>query len=238
MNLPIPHSIIKTMLGCTTAALLITGTTLAQASTETESYSIGAPLQDLSSSGNFTLPDFNTSLGTLESVDITLSIKSCSTLEVYNTSSNPQAFSNASLTLFGSITGPDNTVLNTTLDAMLPSGLAQSGINSISTGKNTASTQESPAAAQLGLWENQTSGVIDFSYTKGNPTFEGTDVGGDNLLFGGNLKGFGDVTVEYTYLSDATPPLATPEPSGKYLSSMAAGAMALMLFGLRRRLNA
>jgi hypothetical protein len=230
------NSISKTVFGCATAALLITGTALAQDTTETESFSIGAPLQTLSPSGDFTLPDFNTSLGTLESVDITLSIRSCSTIEVFNTSSNPQAFSNASLSLLGSVTGPNGLELNTTLDTVVPTGLAQSGINSLSTGKEIASTQESPTAAQLSLWENQAGGVLDFSYVKGNPTFQGTDVGGDNLLFGGNLKAYGDVTVEYTYLSNNDPgtPLAAPEPSGKYLSGLAAGAMALMLFGRRR----
>jgi hypothetical protein len=241
MYLPISKPTIKSIFRCATAALLITGTASADSTPQTESFSIGSSLQSLSATGDFTLPNFDTSLGTLESVNLTLTVNNCSTINVFNASSSSESFSSATMNLLGSVTGPNNLLLNTSLESQAAPGVAQAGINTFNPGKNTTTTLGSVDSSLLGIWENQPSGVVDLSYTKGNPTFQGTDTGGDNLLFGGTLKGYGEVTVQYTYLADSdpnSPPLATPEPSAKYLSGLAAGAMALLLFGRRRLLNA
>jgi hypothetical protein len=189
--------------------------------------------------GNFTLPDFDPTLGTLESVNLTLSLTNCTELNVYNTGSSAASFVNASMTMPGTVIGPGDLTLNSNLQAMLASGTAQAGMNTYSTIKITTTAGKSINSNSLNLWENQSGGVLDFSYTKGSPTYQGTDTGGDSLLFGGTVKGYGKVTVDYTYLAGAgdpppVPPLATPEPAGKFFSALAASAMALLAFGRKR----
>ena len=231
MFLSISNSIWKVSLFCIAAWLLLMKSTSAQ-TTATESFNIGSALQCLSSSGDFTLPDFNTSLGTLESVTLTLTLTNSSKINVYNTSGNLVDFVNASLILPGSVTGPDGVVLSTALDATVASGVANPGINSYGTTMNPVTVSAVIDPSSFDLWEGSTNGAVDFSYSKGNSTYQGTDLGG-GLLFGGTLKGCGEVTVEYTYLSSGSS-LATPEPPGRYLSAIAAAGMALMLFGRKR----
>ena len=240
MYLPIKKSINKTLFGCTVGTLLLTGVALADNDPITESFNVSSPLQNLSAMGNFTLPDFDSTLGTLLSVDLTLTIKNTSTIVVFNTGSSPEGFANAMMSGFGTVTGPGGLTLNGSGQSLVASGIAQVGSNTYApqaTTTTSTSSTGSVGSGSLGLWEDQTDGKVDLSYTKVSSTFSGTDLGGDNLLFGGKLSGSGQVSVQYTYLS-GTDPVATPEPSAHLLSGLAAGVMAMLLIGRARRQNA
>jgi hypothetical protein len=185
------------------------------------------------------LPDFDTTLGTLEGIDITLTLTSNSKIKVFNSSHHSVDFTNASLTFLSSVSGP-GAKLSTSFVASLASGTAHPGMNDLKTDKTTNSTSEQLDPSVFNLWEDQTKNVVDLTYSNGNPTYQGTDLG-HNLLFGGKVKGSGEVTVQYTYLADpgaSSPPLAVPEPLGKYLSAIVAAAMTLMLFGRKKLLSA
>lgn len=228
------NSILVRTLGYCAISVLLTGVASAD-QTLSESFFITGHVQDASPTGQFTLPAFDTTLGTLEDVDLTLTIHSCARLLIYNSSNSPLGFTEASLTLPGSVTGPGNIDLMTSLTASLDSGIAQPGLNTFRTVKATNSASQHLDASALSLWENQPNNVIDFSYIKGDPTYHGTAPGG-SLFFGGKIGGRGKFTVEYTYLSANN--LATPEPAGKYFSGLVAGAMLIMLAGRRKLLGA
>jgi hypothetical protein len=216
------------------ALCLFTGNAAPAQAVSSESYSASSPLQLLGASGDFTLPDFDSSLGTLESITLTLTVSNDATIQVYNTTSTPENFINASLSEAGSVFGPGGTQLNTSLDVTLPSGTASAGMNTYSTAAFSDVATNHIDSSNFSLWEDQTGGVVDFSYDKGNTTYQGTEVGSGNLLFGGKADGSGEVTVEYFYLPGAgDPPLSTPEPRSMYLSGIAVAA--LVLCGFRRR---
>lgn len=236
MSIFVRKSIFKTALGFAATALLLTATATAQ-DTKTQTFSIGSPLQCLSSTGNFTLPDFDSSLGTLESINLTLTITNCSKIQVFNNSNQSVDFTNASLNLLGSVSGPGGTTLNTSVTASIPSGTAHLGLNCFPTTKNSTTVSSLLDPSLFSLWQDQDGNVVDLSYVKGDPTFAGTALG-NGLFFGGEIKGYGKVTVEYTYLSGGNgSPIATPEPAGGYLSAIAAAGMMFMLFGRRKLLK-
>ena len=221
------YSISRSAVNCIASLFLLTGTMCAAAS-QTESFSSESCLQSLSSSGTVALHDFDSSLGTLEGVDLTLTLNSCSTtIEVYNTTNSPVDFTNASLTLNGSLSGPDGTRVNTTLDVVDPSGTANAGMNTFTTNKMSFSTSEELNSSAFSLWENQSGGKVLLDYTKGNASYSGTDTGDSNLLFGGKLGGSAKFTVEYVYTTDTT--RAVPEPSRKYLALLAAAGMVFLI---------
>jgi hypothetical protein len=223
----------QTILACATICL-VTGSAASAQTLATESFSASSPLQLLSSSGQFTLPDFDSSLGTLEGITLTLTVNNDATIDVYNTSAAAENFLNASLSEAGSVSGPGSTKLSTSLNVTLPSGTANPGMNAYSTAQFTNVATNQIDSSNFNLWEDQSGKVVDFTYEKGNTTYQGTDVGGDNLLFGGKADGTGEVTVEYSYLAGAgDPPLAAPEPRSFYLTGIAAAALGLII--VRRR---
>jgi hypothetical protein len=90
-------------------------------------------------------------------------------------------------------------------------------------------------ADALAAWDNA-SGNLDVTYTKpADRTVASMGVAG-LLLYCTPINGVSDkIDINYTYS-----PQAVPEPGSKYLSALAAGAMALLLAGrnLRRRASA
>ncbi len=132
MSLLIRHSISKTIFVCTATVILFTGVASAT-QTKTESFTTIAPLGNSKSANDFSLPSFDTRLGTLESVDITLTLTSRSKLHIFNDGRTPLNFTNASMTMPISINGPDGMDFNISLTASLASGSAKPGMNTFRT---------------------------------------------------------------------------------------------------------
>jgi hypothetical protein len=197
----------------------------ATAQLQTESFNVGVPLQNLSSSGNFTLPDFDETLGTLDGVSLTFAVNNSATIQVYNTLSSPVNFTNASLTVLDSITGPGNLTLSDSLASELASGTAQAGLNTYSpvTAMNSASGNVD--SSFFNLWEGQANNIVDLSYVEGSATYKGTDLG-QSLYFGGTATGQGNVSVVYSFTGSS---LAAPEPPTKYFALLVAGALVVLL---------
>jgi hypothetical protein len=196
--------------------------------------------------GTITVPDFNTSAGTLDSITLTLSLGSTTGYYIPTTQTN------------GPFTGHQST-----LESLLgndSSGSSSSGSPSPSHGAgpgsspSTADTgdttgpgdttfahpHETPFAnslsnesiiehltpSEFAAWEDQNNGKVDLDYSGGNVDVGGTTFGNNAFL---GLTGNEKITVAYTF----TPEVAA-EPAGKYLTALAAGAAALLL--LRRKL--
>ncbi len=125
--------------------------------------------------------------------------------------------------------------LSATLTSTIPSGKAHSGLNLFS-GKSVVTSTGSIDPSVFSLWENQPGNVVKLSLSNGNPTFKGTDVGGDNLLFGGKIKGTdkGDGRIHLPLLGRPVGPAPLDPGAGRqYLSAIVAFAMTLMLIGRR-----
>ena len=227
MSLFISKSISKTAFGYVASVLLLAGTATIQADPTTENFTNTSSIV----SSTFTLPDFDTTLGTLQAVTLTLDLTDSATIQVYDLASGPEDFQNASLTQQNTLTAP-GLVLAPSVNAIVAGGTANSGLNNVVSipASQTATGNVDPRI--FTLWEDQAGGTVDLSFTKGNPTFEGTDLGPNNLFFGGNLTGTATATVEYTYLASGT--LAAPEPAGRFLTLLAGMAMTALAFGRLR----
>jgi hypothetical protein len=235
MSHPICYSILAKILAGVSALALLAGSAAADPAL-TETFSINGSIQDAAHCGQFTLPDFDPTLGTLEGVDISLTIDSTAKIQVYNTAATPVGFADASLSLPGSVTGPGGIKLASTITASLDSGIAQPGLNTFGSLSLINTLSQHVDAGSLDLWQGLSGGLVDFQYSKGNPTYKGTDLG-NSLFFGGAETGSGTFKVVYTYLNPST--AAVPEPSARFLSMIVAGLMGLMWFGrVRGRLRA
>ena len=227
------YSLSNYILVCASVLTLSISSSLADSATKT--YSITGNVQDAFNAGQVTLPDFDSSLGELQSIQLTLTIHDTSKIQVYNTSCSPVDFTNASIQFPGSVSGPGGLSFSLDLGASLASGTAKPGLNTFSGLTSTQILSQGVGTASFGLFEDQASGVVTFDYLKGNPTYQGTD-GGHSLFFGGSESGAGELKVVYTYLTSAVQP--TPEPAGAFLSLLVALAMAALAAGRMRFLHA
>lgn len=224
MNLPTHHPLFKTATGC--AALLLFSIPGAFAQIVTETFTYTTPTQDMPISDPFTLPDFNTNLGTLEGINLTLSATATGDIIVFNNSNKSASLSNASVTLPTSLTGPGSTLINATLSASLPSGTAMPGFNCYAGMTDTVTELATVSSSDFTLWENQSDGKINLTYSTGNGSYSGTGPL-NTLFFGGSATGGETTTLTYTYLKNTYQ--AAPEPSNVALFGIAIGAFALLL---------
>ena len=234
MSPSIYKSILKSALGCAVLALLFTGVVSAQIKTQT--FSSNLPVQHLSSSGDFTLPAFDPSLGTLQNIQLSLTLSGYSTVIVYNSSGKAIGFKQVAYSLPGSVSGPGSVVLNATTPTpvtpnpshgqygpFLPGGIPVGTY----TPHPTVVNESDPTV--LDLWQSQGNNTVDLSYTSSNSSTEAP-----SFSFPNSFHGTAKVTVAYTY--DAT--LATPEPPVKYLSAIVAAGMIFIVLRRRKRASA
>jgi hypothetical protein len=172
------------------------------------------------------LPSFDTSLGTLEDVTISLAVVSKPSVRILDSGKSPFHFTNASMTMPYSVTSSSGLDFNSSVSSSVASGIAKPGMNSYPTKLTYMTDSDMVNPDSFSLWENQPNNQIDFTVTKGDPLFEGTAIG-NNLFFGGGIAARGKFKVVYTFL-------AAPEPSGKYLSAIVALAMALIVIGRKK----
>jgi hypothetical protein len=245
MSKSILYSIFKPTFGYAFALTLLAGSLSAHATpqnsskTYTDSFSAN-------SAGSFTLPDFSTTQGSLDSITITLSINIPATANAPTTTTNvpftdlPQNLTKLTLGS-GHVPNTSNTIT---------SFIRSSGPNSVTTG-NTGSTPtntgtttdhggpvnksstsktitENLTPSQFATFENQNGGNVDLNFADGNVFFGGSNFGNGAFL---GLTGNEEISVKYAFT-----PQAAPEPSGKYLAALAAGVAALLL--LRRKIAA
>lgn len=227
MLLSIRYSIFTIAISCMTGFLLFTGVASAQ---QTETFATSAYLSTSSNTNNFILPSFNTSLGTLESVDLTLNFNLCPGIQVFNDTSAAINFTNASLTQPIDVAGPDSFDYDVDLIGSLHKGTANPGVNTFWLAGGLTSGTEDVDPDAFDLWENQPKEKVSLTVSQGNATYGGTALG-NGLFFGGKASEWGKITVQYTYQ-------AVPEPSGRYLSAIVAAALMLILIGRKTLLRA
>lgn len=233
MSLSIRNSIFKSALSCAAMVLLFTG--IVSAEIKTQSFTSNLPIHQLSSAGDFTLPTFDPSLGTLENLQLSVTLSGTYTQLVYSDTGKMIGFKKVTYSLPGSISAPGDVVLNATAPTPVTpkSSLGGSGpflAGGIPVGTytphQTVLGESDPSV--LNLWQSLGHNIVDLSYTSDAPLVA------TNFSFPNSFQGTAKVTVAYTY--DST--LATPEPPGKYLSAIVAAGMILIFLGRRKHLSA
>ncbi|MGD1070919.1 MAG: PEP-CTERM sorting domain-containing protein [Bryobacteraceae bacterium] len=172
-----------------------------------------------------TFATFNTTLGTLNDVIITLYDTSTATVDIENITSGSLPFTNATASIPITITGGGATDTDTAA-ASVASGTAVPGLNVFTGVTGNTSNATTVTGAGLSLWENPpASNTITLTITEGNGSYSGNGQQG-SLFFGGAISATSQATVEYDY----TPFSSTPEPA-----SFALVGLALVGFGVARK---
>ena len=156
---------------------------------------------------NFTLQEFDTTLGTLTGITITLSDTATAEVDVFNSTSTAQGFTNATASIPLNLTGPASVSVNTTAVAGPIAGTANPGVNAFPGIPGTGSGSTNVASANFGSYEGVGTTFASFSVASSTGNFSGTSVPG--VFFGGSATVGAVTTITYTY----TPSTGTPEPS-------------------------
>jgi hypothetical protein len=201
------------------------------------SFGKGTPnaLPSDSAPANVSVAEFNESLGTLDSVTLSLQAAGTVYAEAFNVSSSSQPYTQSMATLSFGVTGPDGSSSDINPGTPFFAGTAAAGPFVLTT---TGSTPFSlnPAvnnvlSSNFGLYETPGSGDFTLSFNSdgspGGPIFSTITSTPGAVFTGGDATVSGTETVTYHYT-------AIPEPS---VSGAVLGCATLLgVMGLRRRL--
>lgn len=157
----------------------------------------------------FSLANFNTSLGTLTSVTITLAYSTTGVVDIFNGTGVVQNFTDAESSVPLTLDGPAG--LTQTVDAVAGpiSGMAGPGSNSFPATPGTGTLTIDVPTADFADFEIPPSASTDSYSVIGNTgTYSGNSVTG--VFFGGSAIAGGTTTVTYDY---TVPTNGTPEPT-------------------------
>jgi hypothetical protein len=157
---------------------------------------------------SFLLPGFDTSLGTLEDITITLDADGTAEVDVINVTAIPQAFTHATATIPVSLTGPGPTTTSVTLSAGPTSGTAAPGLNSFPGLPASATNTVDVSPADFGMYEGLGL-IVSVDVAAGTGTYGGTSNPG--VFFGGSSTAGAVTTISYDYMPGST--THVPEPA-------------------------
>jgi len=197
-----------------------TGISAAEAATVTQTYTFNPAPEDVPYTWDFTFNSFDESLGTLTGVSVLENLNVTAAVNVYNSSSTSQSFTNATASVPVTLTGPDPSfTLSTTGITTGISGTANpSGVTTFPGA--TGSTQGSISDTNLSDYESGTVVAQDWSAVAGSGTFSGTGPNG-TVFFSGTASAGGSITLTYTYTPATTS--SVPEPTTIFGSIVALG---------------
>lgn len=186
------------------------GVGAASAATLTQEFSFTVPSQTTPFSQTFTLPGFNTSLGTLTSINLMNTVTTVANVNIVNTSSVNQPFTSATASVPLTLSGPGlGSGLVTTATATIPTGTA---LPSPPTNNFPGITNTTIGTAVIPSteWAPYISGgPVSFTASGALGTYAG--IGSSSLFFGGSAAAGSVVKVTYTYNTPMS--TETPEPS-------------------------
>lgn len=188
--------------------------------------SISPPFTD-----NFSFLGFDSSLGTLTGVTITVQATASETVRIFNIDSVSHTYSNATysapLNISASATGGYTQSFNNTLTTSpSTSGTSLPGLTVISFPGITVNSSTAIASGNLHFYNSN--GNISFGAT-GGPGVSGGSTSSDDIFFGGSASVGGKVTLTYTFVT------AVPEPTSSAMFGIGIVLAVGLGWGRRRR---
>jgi uncharacterized protein (TIGR03382 family) len=186
------------------------------------------PSQAVPFTDSFTFNTFNTSMGLLGGVTLSLSTSVTAEVDIFNSLATNQAFTNANASIPVTLTGPGPVNITATSTAGPVNGTAIPGFNAFPGLPASASTTLNVLPAFWSFYENPPSGVtglLTAAATSG--TYSGNANPG--VFFGGSAVASGTITLTYFYQAAGT----IPEPGTT--TFLAAGVLGSLGMVLRRR---
>lgn len=182
-------------------------------------------------SSTFSLPLFDSSLGTLNGVSFSLLSNVTGSIDVINILSTPQAFTDAFSRIPVKVTSGtlDATSVTATYITLLASGTALSGVpvNSFTGVAGTASNSVNVLSADIAKYVGLGGGAALFTAATTGANFGGTSVPG--VFFGGSAVADATFKIQYDY----SPVSAVPVPAAALL--FGSGLMSLGAAWRRKR---
>jgi hypothetical protein len=178
---------------------------------------------------DFTLPKFDSNLGTLQAVSITLTSTIDASVSVYNSSSASLTFDSAFADFSGgsngiNVTGPGGTAITYHPSITVGAGTANPGQNSFGTVEQTFQSTVSPA---IGGYAAAGGGTLNLAVNSSAIGTYGITKESSSLFGGSAVTASGDVGITYAYSP-------IPEPA-TYAALLGAAALGLVI---RRRKQA
>ena len=176
---------------------------------------------------DLSVPLFDSTLGTLNSISLSLTTSVVGEIDVYNPGAVAKPFSNAQAVIPVTVTsrGLDASSLTAVATATRAAGNAAPGFNAFAGILSGASNSTNVLPSQFANYIGQGTGSALFSVIAGDGTFSGTT--GSNLFFGGSATAEGVFTIRYDY----DPVAAVPVPAAAWLF----GSGLVWLGAMRRR---
>jgi hypothetical protein len=188
-------------------------------------------------SQNLAVNQFDTSLGTLTGISITVSAQASADINVYNPGTTDLAFTNASSSsqvVVSTTVGSSASVAVQASTTDVSGTATAGGISNFNgtPGAVVTSGTATVAAADFGLYEGTGSGTVDINVAAGAGTYSGTGTG---LFFGGSTTVASYVTVTYEYTAANTNPAAVPEPTSSAIFGIGIVLAVGLGWGRKRR---
>jgi len=177
----------------------------------------------------YTFNLFNTNLGVLGEVMVTLNTSITAEVDIFNSSATTQAFSNATASIPVNLTAPDGVSLNATgvagpISGTVPPGPGVTAFKGLTTNADVSQTLPfGDFASYEGVGTN--TGTVVFTANSGS--YAGTS--SSALFFGGSATAGGLITITYLYQPTGT----IPEPGAT--TFLAAGVLGSLGMVIRRR---
>lgn len=214
------------------AALAAMGTSAAFATTITEHGSLSSQTTTAYNAPGLTIyiPQFDTTLGTLNSISISTTTSEVANVSVNNTDlNNAWSFTNGKAEVFLNVTGPSSFSQYVTTDAIQPSGTVAANSTQNYPGLTGSQTSSNTVTTGLSSFEGVGSNNLSFAATVLSSSFSGTTSAPSNTLYFGGGSSLGvDLTVVYDYTATSV-----PEPT-----TLALMGTAIIGIGLVRRKRA
>lgn len=186
-------------------------------------------------STSFTTQLFDSTLGTLTGINLSLTSNVLATLNVFNAGASATPFTNGQVILPITVTAttPDATSVTAAATAFQATGTALAGPGSTTSFSGlgaTGSNSVTVAPVNFMNYIGMGGGLATFNASASNGNYSGT--GPQNLFFGGSATADGSFTITYTYDT----PTAVPLPAAAWL--LGSGLVSLGAAARRRRRSA
>ncbi len=164
---------------------------------------VGAPNFPLT----LTVPEFDSNLGTLDAVNLTLTSTIAGSVSVVNFTGTAQPFNNAFSSMTITVTGPAGTAVSVSPEVAVGSGSANPGVFVITNfGNLTNTASNTVSASTLSPYEAAGGGTLNLTVdSSGYGNYGGSAVNSGTVGFGGSASASGDVEIVYTYFSIPEP---------------------------------